>query len=524
MADGLYEEFNAGNPMDLQGRSIFFTPTAMDSFTFTQAAGLAGFPDAPGTGLPGSATLTLGDDDSTEFVLPAPITFMGGTYTSLFVGSNGFVTLGTGDNNRDFSAAAFFEFPRIALLDVDLNPAEAGVVFADVFTDHVAITFRGVPRYTSGGGLPPNDVQLALYDSGQIEFHYVTVDPAAPAFVGVGNGGVAPYPPQVDFNVVPFSGTLAINEVGYDNPGTDSGEFVEIMGPPNVRLAGVVLVHINGASSGAEIDRWDLSAFRTNAQGLFTIGASTVPNIDAPWGGSDSNRLQNGPDSLQLQDPGGTVYDAVAWKFTNTTNYFGEGSFEPGIVLGNWNTSIGRFPDGADTDDNDADFVQAWFATPGAPNFPAQPQGYVRISGVGNVEQPPMPQPPYVYPVGIPDNDAMGIALPARTPTNANGEVYTGTIVDILAAVRIRHTFIGDLVVTLTSPAGTSVVLHNRSGGGIDDLVTLYDAPTLSAEDLGTLDGEMITAGAGTWTLSVSDRANGDVGVVEDWAVFLRLQ
>ena len=40
-------------------------------------------------------------------------------------------------------------------------------------------------------------------------------------------------------------GQLFINEIDYDNPGTDTGEFVEIAGPAGA-YSGVTLEHYNG--------------------------------------------------------------------------------------------------------------------------------------------------------------------------------------------------------------------------------------------------------------------------------------
>ncbi len=43
--------------------------------------------------------------------------------------------------------------------------------------------------------------------------------------------------------------SVFINEIHYDNTGTDTGEFVEIAGPAGTDLSGWRLVFYNGASS-----------------------------------------------------------------------------------------------------------------------------------------------------------------------------------------------------------------------------------------------------------------------------------
>jgi len=39
------------------------------------------------------------------------------------------------------------------------------------------------------------------------------------------------------------------------------------------------------------------------------------------------------------------------------------------------------------------------------------------------------------------------------------------------------HTFIGNLIVTLVAPDGTTYLLHNRTGGGTDNIDQTYPFP-----------------------------------------------
>ena len=106
----------------------------------------------------------------------------------------------------------------------------------------------------------------------------------------------------------------------------------------------------------------------------------------------------------------------------------------------------------------------------------------------------------------IPDADPRGIerVLEVVEPNVEVGEV--------VVSVAIEHTYRGDLRVTLTSPEGTEVVLHDRTGGSRDDLnldVRLSDFA-----------GELAT---GPWTLHVSDHARRDVGTLRNWRLELAL-
>ncbi|MCQ1535766.1 M6 family metalloprotease domain-containing protein [Methanosarcina sp. KYL-1] len=107
----------------------------------------------------------------------------------------------------------------------------------------------------------------------------------------------------------------------------------------------------------------------------------------------------------------------------------------------------------------------------------------------------------------IPDDSEMGIA---RSMTlEASGQVKSMEV-----AIDITHTYIGDLKVTLMSPKGTSIDLHNRSGSGQDNLIKTYSAST--TPDLAKLSGESI---GGKWTLKVVDLAREDVGKLNRWSL-----
>ncbi len=111
--------------------------------------------------------------------------------------------------------------------------------------------------------------------------------------------------------------------------------------------------------------------------------------------------------------------------------------------------------------------------------------------------------------IAIPDNDPTGISDVAIMDT-------AGEISAVSAYVDITHTFQGDLLVTLTSPGGTSVVLHDRSGSSNDNIIGWYPADLDPAGDLDSFIGEGME---GEWTLSVSDNAGIDTGTLNSWCV-----
>ena len=93
-----------------------------------------------------------------------------------------------------------------------------------------------------------------------------------------------------------------------------------------------------------------------------------------------------------------------------------------------------------------------------------------------------------------------------------------GLVQRISVDVRITHTYIGDLHVSLAAPNGTTAVLHAQTGGSADDLVRTY-----TSDDTASLQALNGSAVRGSWTLQVIDRARRDVGTLEQWGIEIEL-
>ena len=113
--------------------------------------------------------------------------------------------------------------------------------------------------------------------------------------------------------------------------------------------------------------------------------------------------------------------------------------------------------------------------------------------------------------LAIPDDDEAGISDVINMPYSA-GE--TVSLVEVF--VDVTHTWQGDLLVTLTSPEGTTVTLHNLTGSSADDIYGWYPADLEPFDDLAVFGGETL---GGDWTLSVSDNANNDTGIFNEWCL-----
>jgi M6 family metalloprotease-like protein len=110
------------------------------------------------------------------------------------------------------------------------------------------------------------------------------------------------------------------------------------------------------------------------------------------------------------------------------------------------------------------------------------------------------------------------LAIPDNNPTGVSSTIAigrAGTVGQLKVAVDITHTYIGDLRIEVSSPAGRSVVLHSQLGAGQDNLVVTYD----SAAPLSPLSALAGQAMQGVWTLRVVDAAAVDVGTLNKWSL-----
>lgn len=160
--------------------------------------------------------------------------------------------------------------------------------------------------------------------------------------------------------------SLVINEIDYDQPGTDNQEFIELKntGQQPLALRDFMLELYNG-STQSPYDEFALPDVWLPAQDYFVVCFSeSVPNCDLHRSGS----IQNGgtaPDGVLLTQ-NDVIVDALTYE--GTLPGITEGS---GAILeddGADRTSLSRFPDGVDSQDNSRDFTLVC-STPGTPNL-----------------------------------------------------------------------------------------------------------------------------------------------------------
>ena len=166
--------------------------------------------------------------------------------------------------------------------------------------------------------------------------------------------------------VVPVSTTLVINEIDYDQPGTDTAEFVEILNISSnpVNLSDYLFYGINGSNNTDYIDI-TLPDTLLNPGDYFVIcfGNNSSPYCDL----TVATGLQNGPDGVGLFNPTtGERPDHVNYEGQLTDIQKGD-PVTPGDNNDDVGLSLSRIPNGADSGDNASDFMLVP-ATPGAAN------------------------------------------------------------------------------------------------------------------------------------------------------------
>lgn len=201
----------------------------------------------------------------------------------------------------------------------------------------------------------------------------------------------------------PCLASVVINEIDYDQPGTDTAEFIELFnnGASAVALSNYTIELINGTNSSS-YRTIDLSGFSIAANSYFVMcgDASLVANCNYSFTTINSWFQNGAPDAVALYE-NTSLLDSLSYE--GLLPGFTEGNF---LVDSDSNTeimSLSRIANGFDSNDNNVDF-QSGCITPGSSN----------ISGMGDcsvesVSAVPLPAAAWLFSSGI-----LGLAGLAR--------------------------------------------------------------------------------------------------------------
>jgi len=202
-------------------------------------------------------------------------------------------------------------------------------------------TLNGVPCVASDDAA--GEIAVTIAANGDVTLKCVAA-PDAP-----------PPPPPAE------SAKLMINEVDYDQAGTDGNGFVEIAntGSAAADLANIDLVAVNGGDS-TEYGRAHLT-------GTLTAGGHLDVAIELQNGAPDGIALLQGTTLLDALSYEGAITDATIGG--RTYNLVEGAALPPAIEDSNAVAgSLIRNPDGKDTNDAASDWAFTTTVTRGAPN------------------------------------------------------------------------------------------------------------------------------------------------------------
>ena len=188
---------------------------------------------------------------------------------------------------------------------------------------------------------------------------------------------------------------IIINEIDYDQPGTDTAEFIELFNPGStaISLNDYSIELINGRDSST-YRNIDLSGFNIGANGYFVVCGDTTMVANCDYSFTTTNSwFQNGaPDAVALYE-NTSLLDSLSYE--GALPLFTEGNF---MTVDDNNTdiaSLARIANGVDSNNNALDF-QLGCITPGSAN----------IAGVGDctvssVSAVPLPAAVWLFGSGI---------------------------------------------------------------------------------------------------------------------------
>jgi hypothetical protein len=515
--------------------------TGTDNFEYVEVAG------DPTTDYSAFTVLEIEGDSSgagvIDGVFPVGTTNASGTWFTGFLSNqieNGTVTFLLVEG---FSGSA----------GTDLDPDNDGTLDTmpwDRVVDSVAVTdggssdraysavvlaggFDGVPFTPGGASRIPNGTDTdSVADWVRNDFDGAGIPGLDP---GTPEAGEAVNTPDDRNRLVPTA--VVINEVDADTPGTDTAEFVELIGPAGAPLDGLVVVFYNG-NGDASYAAFDLDGFSLDAGGFFVLGNAGVPNVGLVFG---SNGLQNGADAVAVYEgdavdfPNGTPVTAAG--LVDALVYDTNDGDDPGLLSvltpgqpqvnegGGGNSSVdsnSRVPDGGAPFDTSTYVQQA--PTPGASNVPL-----VVLAEIFEIQGPGLTSPLVGQVVETADNTVTAVAPTGffiqtpderadADPETSNGIfVFTSTPPAVAVGDRVTVVGIVQEFFDLTEISGSPAVTVLTSGNPLPAVVT-FDAATPSpnqpqpATELERFEGMLVRFENGLAT-GPSDRF-GDLPVV----------
>jgi hypothetical protein len=178
---------------DLDNLSLKFTPNSSNDFYAGCAEAVTSLPTDPAGGTTISGWTGSSDDGYAQLTVSGgqTVKLYGQSYGTIWVGTNGYVTFGSGDTAYNESYSAHFNKPRIAVLYNDLDPGQGGSVSWKQLTDRVAVTWLNVPHHSVSN---QNTFQIEMFFDGTITMSCLAIaDTDGLSGLSAGNGQPADF-------------------------------------------------------------------------------------------------------------------------------------------------------------------------------------------------------------------------------------------------------------------------------------------------------------------------------------------
>ncbi|MGD8452753.1 MAG: C25 family cysteine peptidase [Phycisphaerae bacterium] len=177
-----FTEFFNEDDFDLDNFSLTFSPDGSTDYYEICGGSATELPVTPA----GGTAITLDDDGYAALTLQSgqTVELYGVTYTQFYVGSNGYITFGSGDLDELESLVDHFRLPRISALFHDLSPNISGQVSWRQLDDRAVVTYENVPEYNTSN---TNTFQIEMFFDGAVRVTWLNID-VENAMVGLSEG------------------------------------------------------------------------------------------------------------------------------------------------------------------------------------------------------------------------------------------------------------------------------------------------------------------------------------------------
>jgi len=166
------EYFSSG--FDMDGHSVTFTPDESESGYSADVLLITELP----TEVSVDSKLIVGHDDFKPINITdgKSVPFYGTNYTAFYIGSNGYITFGSGDGSYGGNPSSHFSQPRISGLGQHLIPNTSAIagIYGVQENDRIVITFSNQRRYGVTGS--SNTFQIEMFFDGRIRISWLGID------------------------------------------------------------------------------------------------------------------------------------------------------------------------------------------------------------------------------------------------------------------------------------------------------------------------------------------------------------